>query len=638
MSLPFTSNPLQTRADVQQLVRDLAEPVVSHFSEGRAFVRLGENRGLFGDKPGWLEGFARPLWGLVPLAAGGGKFEHWDLWQQGVASGVDPKHPEYWGLPGDLDQRSVEQAAFGFALALAPEHLWKPLSAETRQNLTAWLSRINEVKLVNSNWLFFRVLVNLGLSRCGQPSSTERVDADLAKIDEFYLGDGWYSDGPMAPPYRDGRTGDYYIAMAFHFYSLIYARLAPDHDPSRASRLIERARLFARDFAYYFSGDGAAIPFGRSLTYRFAQGAFWGGLAYAGVEALPWGVIKGLYLRHLRWWMSQPIFSDTGLLTIGYGYPNLHMQESYNSSGSPYWAMKAFLPLALPETHPFWRAEEMPLPPRRSVQTIANAKLIFCTDSRSRETVAITPGQPVLDWPRNAPHKYSKCAYSTRFAFNVPVGPATIFEGGLDNVISVSEENRFFRVREQCEDAEVREGVGYSRWQPWPGVTLRSWIVALEDGAHARIHLLSTQRRLWSVDGGFPAGYSDKATFQTFPSHPNGPAVRTPRGRSMMRNLAGDRTPECVDLGVNSSLLHSMTAMPFLRGVHEAGEHRFASWVGFNSDPADEACAGTAYAVVWENASVRLTRGGEAWWSWSAATPICGESSPARLAQLASVV
>src|SRR5207248_7125795 len=130
----------------------------------------------------------------------------------------------------------------------------------------------------------------------------------------------------------------------------------------RAKRIIERARLFAKDFVHYFNAEGTALPFGRSLTYRFAQGAFWGALAFANVEALPWGVIKGLYLRHLRWWMRQPIFTETGLLTIGYTYPNLVMAESYNSSQSPYWALKAFLPLALPEEHPFWQAEETSLP------------------------------------------------------------------------------------------------------------------------------------------------------------------------------------------------------------------------------------------------------------------------------------
>jgi hypothetical protein len=149
---PFVDNPLRTRADVQRLVRDLVAPVLPHFSPGRAEVRLGENRAHFGDPAGWLEGFARPLWGLVPLAAGGGAFSHWSLWQQGLAAGSDPAHAEFWGWAGDYDQRSVEQAAFGFGLVLAPDNLWEPLALPVQERLAAWLQHINGVRLVQSNW------------------------------------------------------------------------------------------------------------------------------------------------------------------------------------------------------------------------------------------------------------------------------------------------------------------------------------------------------------------------------------------------------------------------------------------------------------------------------------------------------
>jgi hypothetical protein len=36
--------------------------------------------------------------------------------------------------------------------------------------------------------------------------------------------------------------------------------------------------------------------------------------------------------------------------------------EDYNSPQSPYWALKAFLPLILPSSHPFWQAKEEPYP------------------------------------------------------------------------------------------------------------------------------------------------------------------------------------------------------------------------------------------------------------------------------------
>jgi len=589
-------------------------------------VRLGENRGLFGDPSGWLEGFARPLWGLVPLGAGGGTFEHWERWQKGIASGTDPSNPEFWDQAGDFDQRSVEQAALGFALAVAPKLFWEPLSAGTRRNLVAWLRRINEVKLAENNWLFFRVLVNLGLRRCGEPWSRERVEADFALIDGFHLGNGWYEDGAHGATSQNGRLGDYYVPMAFQFYALIYAQLAGADDPDRAKRFIERAKLFAQDYLHWFAADGAALPFGRSLTYRFAQGAFWGALAFADVEAMPWSVIKGLYLRHLRWWMQQPIFSATGLLTVGYAYPNLVMAESYNSSQSPYWALKAFLPLALAEEHPFWKAEEAPLPLRRGVHTVPGAQLILVTDPCMRDVTAINPGQPTLDWPRNAPQKYSKCAYSTRFGFSVPASAATPAEGGLDSGLSLSDDGRLFRVREQALDPEVRDGVAYSRWQPWPDVEVCTWLIA-EPTGHLRIHKVRTARKLWAIEAGFASTWTKRAMVRTDPG--DAPVVRTPTGASALWNLLGKRQGSSVDLGANSHLLAPLSTMPVLRSVHEPGEHWLACWLGGSAETSDKFPDAAGFTVNQEAKGIRILRKNEPWWSQEGGN--CGTSSAARV-------
>lgn len=338
-------------------------------------------------------------------------------------------------------------------------------------------------------------------------------------------------------------------------------------------------------------------------------------------------MIKGLYLRHLRWWLRQPIFSDMGLLTIGYAYPNLVMAESYNSPGSPYWAMKALLPLALPETHPFWRAEELPLPSRRAVRTVPGAKLILTTDPRSRDVTAVNPGQPVLDWPRNAPQKYSKCAYATRFGFTVPLSVATPAEGGLDSVISLSDDGRFYRVREQCFDAEVRDGVAFSHWRPWSGVEVTSWLLA-EPVGHVRIHRLTTPRKLWVVEAGFAVPYTDKLTRQLLAEATPGPVVRAPVGASLLRPLLGAPTAECIDIGANGHLLESLSAMPVLRSVLEPGEHWLATWAGGSAETADAFAEAGRFAVEIADGVVRVTRAGRAW--WTSVGGACGESSSER--------
>lgn len=625
----YAANPLATRADVERLLLDLVDPLIPHFSPGSAQVRLGENRGHFGDPAGWLEGFARPLWGLAPLAASGARSPPIRSWQRGLANGSDPTHAEYWGEPGDFDQRSVEQAAFGFALSIAPEVFWEPLSAKAKADLSTWLEHINHVLLVPNNWLFFRVLVNLGLWRVGCAGSRENVLADLSALDGFHLGGGWYSDGASSPPHRDGRLGDYYVPMAFHLYGLIYARLAAADDPAGAARFIERARAFAGDFVHWFAADGSAVPFGRSLTYRFAQGAFWGALAFADVEALPWGVVKGLYLRHLRWWMQQPMFSESGLLTIGYAYPNLLMAESYNSPGSPYWALKAFLPLALPAEHPFWAAEEAPLPARRRVHTVPGANLVLMSSPGSREVTALNPGQPVWDWPRHASHKYSKYAYSTRFGFSVAASSASLGDGGLDNVLSLSDDGRNFRGREHCLDAEVAEGVTYSRWQPWPDVEVETWLLAADEG-HIRVHRLRCGRKLWAADGGFAPGFHAWRTVRSNPAGPLGPETRTPLGASLLRNLHGERRAECISLGPNSSLITSLAIMPALLSEHEPGTYWLACAAIGDCESEAEFTSAAAFSFAVTASGCEVLRDGVAWWQTDE-TARCGHSAPERL-------
>jgi hypothetical protein len=78
--------------------------------------------------------------------------------------------------------------------------------------------------------------------------------------------------------------------------------------------------------------SGAAIPFGRSLTYRFACAGFYAAVAVAGGHMMDWphsqpfltpGHVKGFLLRHLRWWAahSDNIFYPDGTLNIGWLFP-----------------------------------------------------------------------------------------------------------------------------------------------------------------------------------------------------------------------------------------------------------------------------------------------------------------------------
>ncbi|CAG0937390.1 hypothetical protein TFLX_06319 [Thermoflexales bacterium] len=577
----LADNHLHTRADLQAAVRDLFRLLKSHFSPGAARVHLGDTAALYDNHAAELEGFARPLWGLAPLAAGGGAFDDWELYRRGLTNGCDPQQPEYWGTPRDRDQRLVEMAAIGLALAIAPAEIWEPLDRRARDNVTRWLNTINQLELVDSNWLFFRVLVNVGLAHVGAVHDEAAMHAALDRLEQFYLGDGWYSDGLTT-------QRDYYIPFAFHYYGLIYARLAAPRDPDRAQRFRERATLFAQQFVHWFAADGAALPFGRSLTYRFAQGSFWGALAFADVEALPWGVIKGLALRHLRWWSQQPIFTADGLLSIGYAYPNLNIAEQYNSPGSPYWALKFFLPLALPESHPFWQAEELPLPDLPSIQHQPHASMIFCRDQASRHVVALTSGQHE-PWIRHAGEKYAKFAYSTAFGFSVPIGRRGLTQAAADSMLALSDDGETYRVRERPIEASYEHGALRSIWRPLPGVEVETWLIP-DPPWHIRVHRLHTDRPLWSAEGGFALDRTGDDPIARSGVEQAGAGVafaQYPAGGSGLRDLFGRRVGRVLRVDPNTNLLHPRTVLPTLIDEHPPGEYWLACAVLAEPEAAD---------------------------------------------------
>jgi hypothetical protein len=555
---PLHGNPLKTRADVEKALHDLFNPLLPYFSEGGARVRLDGAAAHFDRAAADLEGFARPLWGLTPLAAGGGEFDHWELYRRGLANGTDPEHPEYWGQVNSTDQRMVELAAVGFTMRLLPHLVWEPLEQRAKDNLAAYLLHARKFDYADNNWKFFRILVDLGLEECGVEFDRSLTDKYLEELDGFYLGDGWYRDGNI-------RRIDHYIPFAMHFYGLIYAKLARGDD-KRVAAYKERAQLFAKDIRHWFDEDGGTLAFGRSLTYRFACGGFWGALAFADLDALPWGEIKGQFMRHLRWWADKPMANRDGILSIGYGYPNLFMSESYNSAGSPYWALKAFLPLALPEDHPFWTAEETPAVTSAMPVPLKHPGMVMMhTDGN---VVALSGGQQ--NWQmRHGTEKYAKFAYASRYGFSVEVDERAYTMGAFDGALAFSDDNRHYRVRETNEVAQIAGTTLFARWKPWSDVAVETWLIPANPW-HIRVHRITTPRALHATEGGFAIGRAD-LNADTCIDEAGRAVAKSQTDVSAIIDLGGIRAGRAHRAYPNTNLIVAKTIVPQLRGEIAAG-------------------------------------------------------------------
>lgn len=488
---------LDSRKDFETLMFRILDPLKPLYSDGGALLQVGQTGVTYPRRTIQMEGFSRPLWALGPYWLGGGEApEFAAIYRRGLASGTNPGGPEYWGDPGDCDQLFVEMAAIAAAILEVPGTVWTPLSGEEKSNLARWLDTINHHELPHCNWLFFRVLVNLALDSVGMPCDLEQMNRDLEEVDSWYVGDGWYTDGtPDIKPQRD-----YYIPWAIQYYGVLYSVFAARRDPARAGRFRERAMAFGREFAFWFDRNGAALPYGRSLTYRFGQCAFYSACVFAGIEPLPLGVMKGIIVRNLEWWCQKPIFDRDGVLTIGYTYPQLYMSERYNAPGSPYWGMKTFLVMALPQDHPFWTVPAAPLPELPPVYAMKSADLLF-QRLPDGQVNAYAPAEVEASEHGQFAEKYSKFVYNTRFGFSASRSYVALEQAAPDSMLAFVIDGYTF-IRRHSEEFQLFGDRLVSRWSPFAGITVVTELIPTGMG-HIRRHRVESAIACTAYDCGF---------------------------------------------------------------------------------------------------------------------------------------
>ncbi len=561
---------LHTKQDYQRLLLDIVKPLKDKFTEEKAGIRICGAGACYPEKVIEMEGFARLLWGLVPFWAGGGREKEFEeIYRKGLVSGTDPKGEEYWGDCEDFDQRFVEMAPIALGLLMVPEVLWEPLTDEEKGHLASWLGQINSHELPECNWYYFRVLVNLALKERECSYDEGLMESDLEQIEEWYLGNGWYVDGAS-------RQKDYYSAFAMEFYSQIYAVFGKAQDPKRCGRFKRQAKEFAGEYLYWFDNTGAALPFGRSLIYRFAQTAFWAGALFSGGNSVSAGAVKGIINRNVRYWLSGEIFQADQTLNVGYRYANLTMAERYNSPSSPYWALKTFLLLALPDEHPYWEAIEEPLPSLKPVFSIPKADMLI--QHGKDQVCAYVPGFYNKNVLGHFVEKYGKFAYSTVFGFSISHSVESPAEAAPDSMLAflfdedsqgLEEKEPRVYVRRRSIDYKIETDRVWSKWSPAEGVLVETEIRMIPQG-HIRRHVIWTERACSVYDCGFSVALFEEG-------------YKTSMGKDWiqtenriqccrMSGREGGLVPCLINACPNTNVLYKNTVIPALFGKLEPGK------------------------------------------------------------------
>ncbi|MBP0011869.1 MAG: DUF2264 domain-containing protein [Roseofilum sp. SBFL] len=515
-----------TREHWEEVMVSLLEGILAYASPGKARIKLpgvNSTNGLVADE---LEGFSRSLIMAAPLlkshptlklTVGNQTLDVVDFYHKGILAGTNPQHPEYWGQIGDFSQNIVECGSLAWSLYLSQAQIWDKYSDREKQQVADYLLQCNRVKGHANNWLLFKVIINTVLERLGMSFSKKEIFTNLEICKKMYLGEGWY---------RDGKTKqiDYYNAWGFHYYFLMWVILDGDRHPEIAQLHLQRMREYMHSFRYFFSGEGNVPCFGRSVTYRFAYLAPIAlGLYLDGLEQ-DLGELKSICNRSLQFFLNGEVLTEDNLLTPGYLRYSPRLLEFYSCAASPYWLGKAFNLLLLPESHPFWQAEEKPLAIDRDSFSISieSAGYLLVGD-RASGHVQLLNHKSHHSYPELS-SKYTNFAYSSLFGYDIgPIRKKYDSDSSLcDNALTFSDGGRYVQ-RSQIQPLYCKPNFIASKyplrmvkreatnWLPRIYTNLGwAWTYTLvKDDFMINVHYIKTRKSLKFKEGGYPLGFDE---------------------------------------------------------------------------------------------------------------------------------
>ncbi|MFF5009401.1 DUF2264 domain-containing protein [Streptomyces phaeochromogenes] len=353
-----------TRTHWEGLADAQLAAVRPYATDRHALIHLPGPASRSGRHSDGLEGFARTfLLAGFRLARSGDNDPsgHASWYADGLAAGTDPSSPEHWPSMRECGQAKVECASVAIALHETRRWIWDRLDEGVRQRIVAWMTDLLGSDVSDNNWVWFRAITSAFLRSVSAPWNASDIDHAIARTEDWYAGDGWYSDGNGA----DGplRHFDHYSGWAMQYYPLWYCRISgADADPDLLPRYRARLRGYLDDAQHLVAADGAPLYQGRSLPYRYATLCpLWVGAVFDATP-LPAGRTRRLASGVLRHFTEAGCFDERGLQPLGWHGEFTAIRQPYSGPGSPYWSSKGFAGLVLPAEHPVWAEKEEALP------------------------------------------------------------------------------------------------------------------------------------------------------------------------------------------------------------------------------------------------------------------------------------
>ena len=349
------------------LAYQIAAPVLQNMSKGELKKVMqvevspswdGRNQNVT-----YMEAFGRTMAGIAPWlalpddntpeGAQRKQLREWAL--KSYAHAVDPQSPDYLQWGGHR-QALVDAAYLANSFLRAPKQLWEPLDAITKQRYITEFQELRKYTPVYSNWLLFSGMVETFLMSIDVQYDEYRIDMSLRKIEEWYVGDGWYSDGAHF-------AFDYYNSFVIQpmyveiLQALHQKKKSPHVNNERLEVGVKRMQRFSEILERFIAPEGTFPVFGRSMTYRL--GVFQALALTAWQENLPKDLSEGQVRAAMTCVMKRMFdnnnnFNEKGFLALGFAGHQPDLADYYTNNGSVYMTSLVFLPLGLAANHTFW--------------------------------------------------------------------------------------------------------------------------------------------------------------------------------------------------------------------------------------------------------------------------------------------
>ena len=314
----------------------------------------------------YMEAFGRLMDGIAPwLALPDDKTEEGKLrkkvrdWAlKSYKNAVDPESKDYLLWKGE-NQILCDAAYLANSFMRAPQALWEPLDQETKQRYIEKFKSLRSIRPAYNNWLLFRGMVETFLISIGEDYDRYAVEVALQKMNEWYLGDGWYSDGPeYSLDYYNG-----YVIHPMYVEMLEVIEKKRIHSPIKLELALRRMQRYNVLLERLISPEAAYPAMGRSMTYR--MGAFQTLALSAWKFELPQKLSNGQVRSALtavmkRMFANSENFTPKGFLQLGFVGHQPGIADYYTNNGSLYMTSLVFLPLGLPAEHAFWTDPAQP--------------------------------------------------------------------------------------------------------------------------------------------------------------------------------------------------------------------------------------------------------------------------------------